>query len=365
MRRSFWQCSLRSKVAKFWSLLAPQTCLWRGTLPCPLLLHCSILMATSTLRYSMVSFSCIASLSLYPSFTMHNSMLCFIGNPFVTAAGHREVWQVVWFVTPFAKSRSWNPHARWTTQKRVMEFVACALVQAVPLAAECRDTSEQPNSVRRVQTHRKHARHQIFSMARHCLSVPPKSTRYFDSSYFLIHVPLSHGFSFYLQWWKFHKDIVFTFQFLNGNLLAASAERDTGRKLTMKCTTISISDVFVTDQSLPVDCARELLGVTFSEAPEKHYFVLRQEHMVVEADATMQAIMEKLQVYRNRLTILFEVKLFPLHSDSCKLENHESVPEIPGSGSYGLGQNLFFCCPWMQLWGVGGRASNTRWVTST
>jgi len=60
------------------------------------------------------------------------------------------------------------------------------------------------------------------------------------------------------------------------------------------------------DQALPVDCARELLGVTFSEAPEKHYFVLRQEHMVVEADATMQAIMEKLQVYRNRLTILFE-----------------------------------------------------------
>jgi hypothetical protein len=63
----------------------------------------------------------------------------------------------------------------------------------------------------------------------------------------------------------------------------------------------------IVDQGLPVDCARELLGVTFSEAPEKHYFVLRQEHMVVEADATMQAIMEKLQVYRNRLTILFEV----------------------------------------------------------
>ncbi|KAH9548896.1 hypothetical protein CY35_11G111200 [Sphagnum magellanicum] len=31
-----------------------------------------------------------------------------------------------------------------------------------------------------------------------------------------------------------------------------------------------------------------------------------REHMVVEADATMQAIMERLQVYRNRLTVLFE-----------------------------------------------------------
>jgi mediator of RNA polymerase II transcription subunit 20 len=62
----------------------------------------------------------------------------------------------------------------------------------------------------------------------------------------------------------------------------------------------------VRDQALPVDCARELLGVTFTEAPDKIFFVLRQEHMVVEADATMQAIMERLQVYRNRLTVLFE-----------------------------------------------------------
>lgn len=48
--------------------------------------------------------------------------------------------------------------------------------------------------------------------------------------------------------------------------------------------------------------------MSFSEVPDKYYFALRQEHMVVEADATMQAIMEKLQVYRNRLTILFEVR---------------------------------------------------------
>uniref|UniRef100_A0A7I4EFU7 Mediator of RNA polymerase II transcription subunit 20 n=1 Tax=Physcomitrium patens TaxID=3218 RepID=A0A7I4EFU7_PHYPA len=63
-----------------------------------------------------------------------------------------------------------------------------------------------------------------------------------------------------------------------------------------------------------VECARELLGVVFSEVPDKYYFALRQEHMVVEADATMQAIMEKLQVYRNRLTILFEVDYKPLSS---------------------------------------------------
>lgn len=58
-----------------------------------------------------------------------------------------------------------------------------------------------------------------------------------------------------------------------------------------------------------MECARELWGVSFSEVPDKYYFALRQEHMVVEADAIMQGIMEKLQVYRNRLTILFEVSL--------------------------------------------------------
>eukprot|EP00249_Psilotum_nudum_P010851 c22809_g1_i2 orf=133-624(+) len=60
------------------------------------------------------------------------------------------------------------------------------------------------------------------------------------------------------------------------------------------------------DQSIPVDCARELLGVSFSEMQSKYFFILRAEHMVVEADANITAIMEKLQTYRNRLTVMFE-----------------------------------------------------------
>ncbi|KAJ7524032.1 hypothetical protein O6H91_18G073700 [Diphasiastrum complanatum] len=60
------------------------------------------------------------------------------------------------------------------------------------------------------------------------------------------------------------------------------------------------------DQAVQVECARELLGVAFSEAPNKYYFVLRPDHMVVEADSTIQSIMENLQVYRNHLTVVFE-----------------------------------------------------------
>lgn len=59
---------------------------------------------------------------------------------------------------------------------------------------------------------------------------------------------------------------------------------------------------------MPVECARELLGVTFSEHAGKYFFVLRNEHMVVEADSTMQDIMEKLQCYANRLTLVFQVQ---------------------------------------------------------
>lgn len=60
------------------------------------------------------------------------------------------------------------------------------------------------------------------------------------------------------------------------------------------------------DPSIPVDCARDLLGVAFSENPSKHFFILRADHMVVEADSNIQEIMEKLQTYKNRLTLLFE-----------------------------------------------------------
>jgi mediator of RNA polymerase II transcription subunit 20 len=63
------------------------------------------------------------------------------------------------------------------------------------------------------------------------------------------------------------------------------------------------------DPSLPVDCARDILGVSFSENPNKYFFILRTEHMVVEADSNIQEIMEKLQTYRNRLTLVFEVML--------------------------------------------------------
>ncbi|MCO5581633.1 hypothetical protein L7F22_035522 [Adiantum nelumboides] len=86
------------------------------------------------------------------------------------------------------------------------------------------------------------------------------------------------------------------------------------------------------DAAIPVDCARDILGVLFSDCPTKYFFILRAEHMVVEADSNIQEIMEKLQTYRNRLTFMFEGYHFQLGDFNLKagraVLNGESIRGI-------------------------------------
>ncbi|GBG72221.1 hypothetical protein CBR_g11153 [Chara braunii] len=55
-----------------------------------------------------------------------------------------------------------------------------------------------------------------------------------------------------------------------------------------------------------VSAAKELFGASFSELPRKYFFVLRQEFIVVEAATSIQAVMERIQLYLNRLSVSFE-----------------------------------------------------------
>ncbi|CAI5484608.1 unnamed protein product [Closterium sp. Yama58-4] len=55
-----------------------------------------------------------------------------------------------------------------------------------------------------------------------------------------------------------------------------------------------------------VAAARELFGVSFADVAGRHFLVLRQERMVVEAESTVQTLMETLQLYRHRLSIVYE-----------------------------------------------------------
>jgi mediator of RNA polymerase II transcription subunit 20 len=76
---------------------------------------------------------------------------------------------------------------------------------------------------------------------------------------------------------------------------------------------------------------RDFLGISLPEQPNKYYFVLRGQRLVLEADSTIQTIMEKLQSYKTRVALNFEGfqyqlgdfqlrvgKVVPIHSESLR-----------------------------------------------
>ncbi|KAL0909710.1 hypothetical protein M5K25_020601 [Dendrobium thyrsiflorum] len=64
------------------------------------------------------------------------------------------------------------------------------------------------------------------------------------------------------------------------------------------------------DALVPVEHARDFLGLALQEQPAKYYFILRPNRIVLEADASIQVIMEKLQSYKARVTLNFETSFF-------------------------------------------------------
>ncbi|PKI73721.1 mediator of RNA polymerase II transcription subunit 20a-like [Punica granatum] len=60
------------------------------------------------------------------------------------------------------------------------------------------------------------------------------------------------------------------------------------------------------DQTAPSEIPRDFIGISLPEQPNKCYFTLRSHRIVVEADLSIQNIMEKLQSYKSRVTLVFE-----------------------------------------------------------
>ena len=54
---------------------------------------------------------------------------------------------------------------------------------------------------------------------------------------------------------------------------------------------------------------RDFLGISIPEQPNKYYFIIRGNRIVLEADLSIQTIMEKLQSYKSRVSLNFEVQL--------------------------------------------------------
>ncbi|XP_050216568.1 mediator of RNA polymerase II transcription subunit 20a-like isoform X2 [Mercurialis annua] len=60
------------------------------------------------------------------------------------------------------------------------------------------------------------------------------------------------------------------------------------------------------DQSLAQEFPRDFLGISLPDQPNKYYFMIRGQRLLVEADSSIQTIMEKLQSYKSRVALLLE-----------------------------------------------------------
>jgi mediator of RNA polymerase II transcription subunit 20 len=56
---------------------------------------------------------------------------------------------------------------------------------------------------------------------------------------------------------------------------------------------------------------RELLGVALHERPGLYFSIVRAQRLVLQADAAFPQVMEKLQSYRIRVALNFEVTSCP------------------------------------------------------
>lgn len=65
--------------------------------------------------------------------------------------------------------------------------------------------------------------------------------------------------------------------------------------------------LMMSEQANPMEFPRDFLGISLPEQPNKYYFVIRGQRLVVEAESTIQSIMEKLQSYKTRVALNFEV----------------------------------------------------------
>ncbi|KAL4583612.1 hypothetical protein LXL04_008190 [Taraxacum kok-saghyz] len=95
--------------------------------------------------------------------------------------------------------------------------------------------------------------------------------------------------------------ILLTIDFIYRSVLRESmASKKENRKLH------SASTDPLSKQANASEFPRDFLGIFLPEQPNKYYFVLRGQRLVLEADSTIQTIMEKLQSYKTRVALNFE-----------------------------------------------------------
>ncbi|KAM5547260.1 mediator of RNA polymerase II transcription subunit 20a-like [Rosa sericea] len=70
--------------------------------------------------------------------------------------------------------------------------------------------------------------------------------------------------------------------------------------------TITFYKPLLREQALVGEYPRDFLGIALPEQPNKYYLIIRPLRIVLEADSTITMIMEKLQSYKQRVSLNFE-----------------------------------------------------------
>lgn len=94
--------------------------------------------------------------------------------------------------------------------------------------------------------------------------------------------------------------------------LSQCAERLNGVKEGRWKATLSFYRAMVREQSNQNEFPRDFLGISLVEQPSKYYLVIRGQRLVVEAESSIQMIMEKLQSYKMRVALNFEGNQYQL-----------------------------------------------------
>ncbi|XP_070006201.1 mediator of RNA polymerase II transcription subunit 20a isoform X4 [Nicotiana sylvestris] len=92
--------------------------------------------------------------------------------------------------------------------------------------------------------------------------------------------------------------------------------------------TLSFYKPMLREQANALEFPRDFLGISLQEQPNKYYFVIRGQRLILEAESSIQTIMEKLQSYKTRVALNFEYqlgdfqlrvgKVVPIHSESLR-----------------------------------------------
>ncbi|KAL4346254.1 hypothetical protein AHAS_Ahas11G0360000 [Arachis hypogaea] len=81
------------------------------------------------------------------------------------------------------------------------------------------------------------------------------------------------------------------------------------------------------DPTIPSEFPRDFLGISLLEQPNKYYFIIRGNKIILEADSTILTIMEKLQSYKSKVALNFEGVQYKMGDFQMKV-----VKVVPNQG---------------------------------